>query len=147
MFETVFSPQDMYFCLYLLLSLACGYIIGAERESRGKEAGIGTQCLVIAGSMAFCFLSNIVDPNSTSRIASNVVTGIGFLGAGLIFFNQSKDRVVNLTTAATVWVSAGIGMALGFGYPVIALTLTAFSIVALRIPRVPIMGRAKHGLG
>jgi len=147
MLETALTSQDFTFFLDLLLSLAFGYIIGAERESRGKEAGIGTQCLVIAGSMAFCFLSAIVDPLSTSRIASNVVTGIGFIGAGLIFFNQSKDRVVNLTTAATVWVSAAIGMALGFGYPLIALALTVFSIVALRIPRVPIMGKAKHGLG
>ncbi len=143
MLDTALSPQNLLFGFDLLLSLAFGYFIGAERESRGKDAGISTQCLVIAGSMAFCFLSNVVDPLSTSRIASNVVTGIGFLGAGLIFFNQAKDRVVNLTTAATVWVSASIGMAIGFGYPIIALALAVFSLFVLRIPHVQIMDKGK----
>ena len=146
MLDNIPLSQDLLFGFYLLLSLLFGYIIGAERESRGKEAGVGTQCLVIAGSMAFCFLSNSVDPLSTSRIASNVVTGIGFLGAGLIFFNKSKDRVINLTTAATIWVSAAIGMALGFGYIFIALTMTVFSVFALRIRKAPILSQHRKNL-
>ena len=137
MLDTALSPQNLLFGFDLLLSLAFGYFIGAERESRGKDAGISTQCLVIAGSMAFCFLSNVVDPLSTSRIASNVVTGIGFLGAGIIFHQaQEKDKVVNLTTAATIWVAAAIGMALGFGYPLQACLLLIFTFVALRVPHV-----------
>lgn len=137
MLETALASMELPFVLNLLLSLAFGYIIGAERESRGKSAGIATQCLVIAGSMAFCFFSAPMDPYSPSRIAANVVTGIGFLGAGIIFHQaEAKDRVVNLTTAATIWMAAAIGMALGFGSPIIALALTAFSIVVLRIPHV-----------
>jgi putative Mg2+ transporter-C (MgtC) family protein len=64
------------------LSLLAGSLIGAERESRGKPAGISTHCLVIAGTMMFTYISAQVDPNSTSRIAAQVVSGIGFLGAG-----------------------------------------------------------------
>ena len=133
--ELAFTGVEFSFSLYLLLSLVFGYVIGAERESRGKSAGIATQCLVIAGSMAFCFFSILIEPNAPTRIAANVVTGIGFLGAGIIFHQaQEKDKVVNLTTAATIWMSAAVGMALGFGFPVIALVLTLFSLVVRRIP-------------
>ena len=146
MLETAISSQDLLFGLYLLLSLAFGYLIGAERESRGKTAGIATQCLVIAGSMAFCFFSTLMDPYSPSRIAANVVTGIGFLGAGLIIFNPSGNRVMNLTTAAIIWMAAAIGMALGFGYPIIALALTLFTLAVVHIPHLPITSREKRGL-
>ena len=138
--ETYLSSNDFLFAFYLLLSLVFGYVIGAERESRGKSAGIATQCLVIAGSMAFCFFSVLMEPTAPTRIAANVVTGIGFLGAGIIFHHthtrQSDERVVNLTTAATIWMAAAIGMALGFGFPIIALALALFSLVVLRIPHV-----------
>jgi len=67
------------FLIGLGLSLLAGFLIGAERESRGKAAGISTHCFVIAGSMIFTYLSAQVDPNSTSRIAAQLVTGIGFL--------------------------------------------------------------------
>ncbi|VVC01355.1 MgtC family protein [uncultured archaeon] len=139
MLESILSSNEMFFALNLLLSLAFGYVIGVERESRGKSAGIATQCLVIAGSMTFCFFSALMEPAAPTRIAANVVTGIGFLGAGIIF-HQSKenDKVVNLTTAATIWMSAAIGMALGFGAPINALLLVIFSIVVLRIPHVKI---------
>ncbi|MCL6088995.1 MAG: MgtC/SapB family protein [Candidatus Marsarchaeota archaeon] len=139
MLEAAISSQELLFALNLLLSLVFGYVIGAERESRGKSAGIATQCLVIAGSMTFSFLSVLMEPTAPTRIASNVVTGIGFLGAGIIFHHamqKAKDKVVNLTTAATIWMAAAIGMALGFGVPIIALALTIFTIVALRIPHV-----------
>ena len=138
--ELGFTGVEFTFSLYLLFSLVFGYVIGAERESRGKSAGIATQCLVIAGSMSFCFFSALMEPTAPTRIAANVVTGIGFLGAGIIFhhsiYHKFDDRVVNLTTAATIWMAAAIGMALGFGYPVIAVALTIFSIVVLRIPHV-----------
>ncbi|MFH0927061.1 MAG: MgtC/SapB family protein [Candidatus Micrarchaeota archaeon] len=138
MFEEFFSGAEAVFALNLLLSLAMGYIIGAERESKGKSAGISTQCLVIAGSMTFSYLSSLMI-NDPARIAAGIVTGVGFLGAGIIF-HQSKDKVVNLTTAATLWLAAGIGMALGFGYYVIAISAALFAIIALRIPH---MGKIK----
>ncbi len=135
--ETGITSIDGVFAVYLLLSLVFGYVIGTERESRGKSAGIATQCLVIAGSMTFCFFSVLLEPDAPTRLAANVVTGIGFLGAGIIFHQaQEKDKVVNLTTAATIWMAAAIGMAIGFGYPIVAAALTVFSLSVLRIPHI-----------
>ena len=88
------------FLIDLGLSLLAGFLIGAERESRGKPAGISTHCLVIGGTMMFTYISSQVDPNSTSRIAAQIVTGIGFLGAGMILKSESTERITNLTTAA-----------------------------------------------
>lgn len=141
--EAIVGPTEMVFAFNLLLCLACGYIIGAERESRGKSAGIATQCLVMAGAMAFCFLSVRMEAASPTRIAANVVTGIGFLGAGIIF-HHNQSRVYNLTTAATIWISAAIGMAFGFGYPLIGLSIMLFTLVAVNIPQVT---EHRKGLG
>jgi putative Mg2+ transporter-C (MgtC) family protein len=88
------------FLIDLGLSLLAGFLIGAERESRGKSAGISTHCLVIGGTMMFTYISAQVDPNSTSRIAAQIVTGIGFLGAGMILKSESTEKITNLTTAA-----------------------------------------------
>jgi putative Mg2+ transporter-C (MgtC) family protein len=134
------AANETTFLFYLLLALIFGYVLGAERESRGKSAGIATQCLVIAGSMTFCFFSALIDPATPTRIAASVVSGIGFLGTGIIFHHalrrKNDERVVNLTTAATIWIAAAIGMAIGFGYPIFALGLTIFTLVVLRIPHI-----------
>ena len=96
--NSLISPVEIEFILDLLLAVALGFAIGAERESRGKDAGISTHSLVIVGAMIFTFMSMTVDPASKSRIAAQIVTGIGFLGAGLIIKEGSSVR--NLTTAA-----------------------------------------------
>ena len=76
--------MQLEFLIDIIIALAAGFVIGAERESRGKPAGISTNFLVIGSSMLFTYLSAAVDPNSTSRIAAQVVSGIGFLGAGMV---------------------------------------------------------------
>lgn len=98
----------------LLIAAALGAVIGMEREWRGKKAGFRTLMLVSLGSCLFTILSGRMGSASeTDRIASNIVTGISFLGAGLIF---KEDQVIQgLTTAATVWAAAAIGMAVGEG--------------------------------
>ncbi len=110
-----------------LLVLLAGFIIGVERESRGKPAGISTHCFVIGGSMIFTYLSAHVDPNSSSRIAAQLVTGVGFLGAGIILKSEADERITNLTTAASIWFSASIGMAIGFNFYVMAIIAIAFA--------------------
>ena len=85
------------FLIDLGLSLLAGFLIGAERESRGKPAGISTHCLVIGGTMMFTYISAQVDPNSTSRIAAQIVMGLGFLGAGMILKSESTEKITNLT--------------------------------------------------
>lgn len=148
MFENFYGLNEGRFLVDVALCLIIGYAIGAERESRGKDAGISTHMFVIFGAMLFTFISGTVDPSSKSRIAAQIVTGIGFLGAGLIL----KDGLVikNLTTAASIWFAASIGMAIGFNYHFIALVA---AIVSILIPRIPHINkqhreamRAKHFL-
>lgn len=130
-----FETEEGKIIVGLSLSGVCGFIIGAERESRGKFAGISTQSFVIAGAMMFASISAIVDPASKSRIAAQVVTGVGFLGAGMILKGDG-GKIVNLTTAASLWFSSAIGLALGYGYYVLAAVATIFSILMPRVPHI-----------
>lgn len=132
MINTLFGPNELNLLLDLGLCLMAGFIIGAERESRGKDAGISTHTMVITGAMLFTFMSSLVDPASESRIAAQIVSGIGFLGAGLIVKDGANVR--NLTTAASIWASGAIGMAFGFNFHVIGAIVT---LVVAGIPRIP----------
>lgn len=125
------DPLTITFTINIILSLFLGYIMGAERESRGKDAGISTNMFVIIGSMVFTFLSGIVDPASESRIAAQIVSGIGFLGAGLILKDGANVR--NLTTAASIWYAGAVGMLIGFGYHQLAFLS---GVVGVFIPRI-----------
>lgn len=137
----VIEPTTVTFVIDLVVAIVLGTLIGIERESRGKDAGISTNCFVIVGAMLFTFMSATVDPASQSRIAAQVVTGIGFLGAGLILKDGTSVR--NLTTAASMWFSGAIGMSIGFGYLQIAVIAALASIVIPRIPHV----KHKNGTG
>lgn len=137
--EYFIGPLEQEFLLGLLLSIVLGFLIGVERESRGKDAGISTHVLVVAGSALFTLLSTAVDPASTSRIAAQIVTGIGFLGAGLIL--KEGTTVRNLTTAASLWYAAAVGMAIGFGFYAIA---AIGAIAAAIVPRIPHFHRKEH---
>ncbi|HZX20368.1 MAG TPA: MgtC/SapB family protein [archaeon] len=132
MLENFLQPIEITFLVNVVLCIIIGFFIGAERESRGKDAGIHIHTMVIVGSMLFTLLSHIVDPESTSRIASGIVTGIGFLGAGIILRDGTNVR--NLTTAASIWVSGAIGMAIGFGYYGIAVIAMVASVIIPRLP-------------
>lgn len=113
----------------LLLALILGLAVGMERESVGKEAGTKTYSLVTLGSALFTVLA--FDPNfpDPSRIISNIVVGIGFLGAGLIIFHESK--VHGLTTAAALWAMAAVGVAAGMGYSTLAVATTVLVFAIL----------------
>lgn len=139
MIEIIFAHNEVEFLFKLALCVLAGFAIGLERESRGKDAGISTHSLVIMGSMLFTFLSAAIEPEQASRIAAQVVTGIGFLGAGLIL--KEGTTVHNLTTAASLWFAAAIGMAFGFGFYVIGFFSTLIAILMLHIPR--LVHRAK----
>ncbi len=128
------DPLTITFIVDLVLAMIVGAVIGAERELRGKDAGMSTHAFVICGAMLFTFLSMTVDPASKSRIAAQIVTGIGFLGAGLILKDGVSVR--NLTTAASIWFAGAIGMAIGFGFHQIALIASVASLIIPRIPHV-----------
>jgi putative Mg2+ transporter-C (MgtC) family protein len=127
--------HELDFLIRIGVCLLCGTVLGVERELRGKPAGISTNCFVIAGACLFTFISQEVDPNSPARIAAQVVSGIGFLGAGMIL-KSANDKVTNLTTAASVWFAAAIGMSIGVGWYVIAVVSTIYAVVVPRIPHV-----------
>ena len=135
-FETLPTGYELRFLVDIGIALAAGFAIGAERESRGKPAGISTHCLVIGGTAIFTFLSSVVDPNSASRIAAQVVSGIGFLGAGIILKSEIDKKITNLTTAAAIWFAASIGMAIGYEYYFLAAVATAFAVGVPRIPHI-----------
>ncbi|MCX7522983.1 MgtC/SapB family protein [Microbacterium sp. STN6] len=133
----LFPPSTPTQLLLLVVSFVLSAIIGLERQRRLKSAGLRTHTLVGIGAAIFTLVSTygfapvlgsevVLDP---SRIAAQVVSGIGFLGAGVIFVRQN---VVNgLTTAASIWVTAGIGMACGAGLPVLAVGGTALYVVTV----------------
>lgn len=106
-----------------------GAVIGIEREFRSKPAGFRTMILICVGSCLYTILSKEATGVSPDRIASNIVTGIGFIGAGVIF--KEGISVNGLTTAALIWITAALGMAVGYhNYP-IAIVVTSMVVVAL----------------
>lgn len=110
----------------ILLAAVLGGLIGWERENHNRDAGIRTYMAVAVGACAFSIISNHV-PGETTRIASQVVTGMGFIGAGVIL--QVRGKVQGLTTAATLWATAAVGMASAFGMYLLSV-LTALLILA-----------------
>lgn len=120
--------------LRLVAAMALGGVIGAERGYRAKDAGFRTHFLVAVGSALFTLISmyGFVDGvKDTSRVAAQVVSGIGFLGAGLIVFQ--KNVVRGLTTAAGLWVTAAIGMACGTGQYFMAFLTTGLMLLGLEV--------------
>ncbi len=125
--------MELEILLKILLSAILGGIIGLEREMSHKEAGLRTNILIAIGStlltilsFKFAILAKNVDP---SRIAAQIVTGIGFLGAGAII--QAKFSVHGLTTAASMWTVSAIGISVGSGYYLISFLITIFIIIIL----------------
>jgi putative Mg2+ transporter-C (MgtC) family protein len=122
----------------LVLSVFLGGLIGFERQMHRRTAGLRTNILVCLGSCLIMLVSQYmfelyknevdVDP---SRIAASIITGIGFLGAGAIIREREKEVVRGLTTAACLWVVAGIGMAIGCGFYTASLVTTALTLIVL----------------
>jgi putative Mg2+ transporter-C (MgtC) family protein len=116
----------------LLLAAAIGGLIGAERELRHKPAGFRTNILIAMGAAVFTMLSaSLAEGSDPTRISAQLVTGIGFLGAGAII--RTRDGVHGLTTAATVWVNAALGMAAGGGAYHMALMGGGVTLIVLLI--------------
>jgi len=116
--------------LKLLLAILVGGLIGAEREFRDKAAGFRTIIFICVGSTLFTILStNLGGDREPSRIAANIVSGVGFLGAGAIL--RGKERVIGLTTASTIWIAAALGMGIGGGYYLIAGLATVATLTVL----------------
>jgi putative Mg2+ transporter-C (MgtC) family protein len=124
---------------YLLLAALLSMLIGLDRERQHKPAGMRTNMLVGVGACLFTIISIEAFPgtNDTSRVAAQIVTGIGFLGGGIIF--KSKGEIHDLTTAASIWATAAIGMTVGTGawFLAIAATVMTWIILSLLI-KIPV---------
>jgi putative Mg2+ transporter-C (MgtC) family protein len=124
-------PRDV--ALRLLLAAALGAVIGLEREYRRKPAGLRTNILIAVGSALFTIVSITISVHggTPDRIAAQIVTGIGFIGGGAIL--RSGRTVHGMTTAATIWVNAAIGMAAGAGEYILATAATVVTLVVLAV--------------
>jgi len=117
--------------LLIILSVFIGLIIGAEREYRNKSAGLRTFILVSFGSCLFTILSVKIGIENPDRLAANIITGIGFLGAGVIF--KDDNKIGGITTATTIWATASLGMAIGSGHIALALLGTVLVLLILSL--------------
>ncbi|WP_411897902.1 MgtC/SapB family protein [Elizabethkingia occulta] len=117
--------------LLIIISVIIGLIIGAEREYRNKSAGLRTFILVCFGSCLFTILSVKIGVENPDRLAANIITGIGFLGAGVIF--KDDNKIGGITTATTIWATASLGMCVGSGYVYLALLGTALVMAILSL--------------
>ncbi len=149
-FSTIFFPIGVK----VMSAIICGGLIGLEREIKNKPAGIKTNILICLGAALYTIISILIPGDAATvgttamkgdpgRIAAQIVSGIGFLGAGAIM--QSRASIHGLTTAATIWIVAAIGVCIGAGYPVVAFlfTLTVlFTLLAIDRLEDKFLGRA-----
>jgi putative Mg2+ transporter-C (MgtC) family protein len=129
-------PLEAQVVIRLLVATGLGATIGVQREKAGKPAGLRTHILICLGSALFTVSSLFgFGPSAdVSRVAAGVVAGIGFIGAGAIFHRGNTDIVTGLTTAATIWVVAAIGLAAGAGMFLVAWATTGITLGALFLP-------------
>ena len=128
------TDLNNYFNTHLLVAAGLGALIGLERELAGKDPSLRTFSLISLGSCTFTMVSSMASAHiptaDPARIAAQIVTGIGFIGAGAIF-RSTRGGVSGLTTAALMWVTAAIGMAVGFDRLDIAVSATLLSILMI----------------
>lgn len=138
----VFDLVQFEYILRVLLAGICGMIVGMERKNRSKEAGVRTHFVVASGAALMMVISkyaffdviqsglygNVDVRLDPSRVASTIASGIGFLGAGMIFVH--KNTIIGLTTAAGIWATSGIGMAIGAGMYLLGISSTFIILIA-----------------
>jgi putative Mg2+ transporter-C (MgtC) family protein len=115
----------------ILLAFLLGSLLGLEREYHNKSAGFRTHIMITIGATLFTILSYRIGGTTPDRIASNIITGIGFIGAGVIF--KEGMKVGGITTAATIWIEAAIGMAVGYGAFYLAAGVTLIVLITLML--------------
>ncbi len=143
------NPASTAFWIEIVASILCGAVVGAERQIRGKPVGIRTSILVCFSTFIFVRLSAVMTapPGDPTRVLGQVVTGVGFLGGGVIF--ARKGEVVGVTTAAVIWVLAAIGCSIGFQQYAASVVLSVLTVAILLgveflESRIPGLRRGEH---
>jgi len=131
---------DIEILLRLVLAAIAGGIVGFERKKVHKPAGLRTHMLVGMGAALFVLVSIETIPGQIGRVISGIATGIGFLGAGTIF--RAKDQVKGLTTAASIWTVAAIGLVIGVGEYILAAVATVLVIIILQLNNIKFLREA-----
>lgn len=130
----IFDQQTLTILARLLVAAILSGFIGVERQLKKEPAGFRTHMLVCLGSALFTVISIFGFPSDPARLAANIITGIGFLGAGAIF--ATGGHVKGLTTAASLWATAAIGVAAGMGMYTIAVISTLLILIILELWRI-----------
>ncbi|MDO9419261.1 MAG: MgtC/SapB family protein [Herminiimonas sp.] len=137
-FSDISDPSQVTrVCVRLLVAVVLGGLLGYERESHGNSAGFRTHMLVALGAALFVLvpLEAGITPADLSRVLQGVITGVGFLGAGAIIKLSQEQEIKGLTTAASVWLTAAIGVAAGMGRESTAILSTLFALFILSVLR------------
>ena len=140
----------MVIVVRVVVAALLGGIIGWEREQKGRAAGLKTHILVAVGSALFVLAPYLagIDGGDNTRVMQGIVSGIGFLGAGAILRNRQGTQVEGLTTAASIWMTAAIGMAAGMGQEMVALVTTFVALLVVgAIPKLRRPARAGDAPG
>jgi putative Mg2+ transporter-C (MgtC) family protein len=135
--------NDLVFVLRMLLAAFLSFAIGWEREARGSPAGDRTYALIGLGAAAFTSIGVDAFPATAEKLIAGVVTGVGFLGAGMIL--KEGGQVIGLTTAAAIWAVAAVGVVVGAGEYLMGIALTIVVLMILEIDRLPIVSRFEAG--
>lgn len=130
------SGADLALLLKALLGAALGFAVGWERERHGHEAGVRTLALICMGSAVFSGLAEIAFPVA-DRVVANIITGVGFLGAGMILQPHAAGRLRGLTTAASIWTMTSVGVVVGTGHYLLGVLLTLLVLLLLWWQYVP----------
>jgi putative Mg2+ transporter-C (MgtC) family protein len=129
------TPDFLDIVLRLVAAVAAGMILGINRELKDKPAGVRTHAIVALGASIITLIATLPpsDATSTSRALQGVITGIGFLGAGVILRDMQAGTVQGLTTAGTIWLAACLGAACGLGYWSVAAAAAAVALLILTL--------------
>jgi putative Mg2+ transporter-C (MgtC) family protein len=127
----------------MALAAALGFLVGFEREARGKAAGERTIALIAAGAAAFASLASEAFPQTGGQVLAGVATGVGFLGIGVIWRGQ-MGPARGLTTAAATWTVAATGVLAGVGFYLTAILATAITMLILELEFMPVIGPLLH---
>jgi putative Mg2+ transporter-C (MgtC) family protein len=120
--------------LKIIVATICGFLVGWEREAKNKFAGLRTNILICVGSAIFTigsFYAGTIYHVDPTRIISTIVTGVGFLGGGVIMID--RDKIIGITTAAFIWVISGVGILAGMGLVIIPISITIGLLIMTRI--------------
>lgn len=126
----MFSFSEKEFLIKIAVAMLCGTIVGLERQLRGKPVGIRTSTIICIGTVTFFYLGELIPgPKDSARVLGHIIQGVGFLGAGVMM--NKEGLVLGVTSAATIWLLAAVGVAIGLNQYTMAITVSLVTVCIL----------------